>query len=136
MCLKTTANLCTSLVCFWDKVSVCIFGCSETHSVDQVPIELRDPLATAGIKGIHIHHHADFFFWYVCNWDDKLAFFFFKHSTCITLIILPIHIIFILGQSLDSQTSIQDMYYVLYSWNYLIFVLRILKKFLLTMLIV
>lgn len=63
---KTTANVCTSLMCFRDKVSLCIFGCSETHSVGQVPIELRDPLASAGIKGIH--HHADFFFfWYVCN---------------------------------------------------------------------
>lgn len=64
---KTTANLCTSLMCFRDKVSLRTFGCSETHSVDQVPVELRDAFATAGGKGIH--HHAGFFsfsFFLVC----------------------------------------------------------------------
>jgi hypothetical protein len=44
---------------FRDRVSLCSFGCPETHSVDQASLELRNPLVSvspsAGIKGIHHH---------------------------------------------------------------------------------
>ena len=41
---------------FQDRVSLYSPGCPGTHFVDQAGLELRNPLASAGIKGMC--HHA------------------------------------------------------------------------------
>lgn len=43
------------VVVFLDRVSLCSSGSPEMHSVDQAGLTLRDPPASAGIKGV-CHH--------------------------------------------------------------------------------
>jgi hypothetical protein len=40
---------------FQDRVSLCSPGCPGTHSVDQAGLELRNPPASAEIKGMRHH---------------------------------------------------------------------------------
>jgi hypothetical protein len=46
------AEACICLFVFQDRVSLCSPGCPGTHSVDQAGLELRNPPASAGIKGV------------------------------------------------------------------------------------
>ena len=47
-----------SLFLFWGKVSLCSPGCPGTCSIDQAGLELRNPPACAGIKGVQHCHLA------------------------------------------------------------------------------
>ena len=53
-CMNLNAPNCLLLV-FRDRVSLCSPGCPGTHFVDQAGLELRNPPASAGIKGVRHH---------------------------------------------------------------------------------